>query len=374
MPARRAGARVSPFALRQALLARGGALLAAAFATGCDLLDEPATSTAPPVNYDVRAPALPTGAGTLPFDPRVARLLPETYVGTEQICDLVMVGAARTLRPEDVFGYRLPFRQARHARCLGTTGEGWADLYFRKDREALVEQIAPGTRIRVAVLAGEGGFDDYTPLEVVELLGPTPPETPRARAADEPSVADSFENPEVSHAIRTCAVTYAGQIQRVRDGALERPRDEEQEPGPTEVRYRGPSSPVPYPGSASHRLSVVCQHASGEVWVDVVFTRETFPAALDVQRGRTMALRVFRAEGGLGNHPIAVFLPLGAAEPNALPPTVADDAGVEAEAAADDADAGMANAEFQPTADPPATLAPPPAAEGTPEGNSALPL
>jgi hypothetical protein len=343
---------VSPFALRQALLARGGVLLAAAFASGCDLLDEPATSTAPPVNYDVRAPALPTGAGTLPFDPRVARLLPETYVGTEQICDLVMVGAARTLRPEDVFGYRLPFRQARHARCLGTTGEGWADLYFRKDREALVEQIAPGTRIRVAVLAGEGGFDDYTPLEVVELLGPTPPETPRARAADEPSVADSFDSPEVSHDVRTCAVTYAGQIQRVRDGSLERPRNEEQEPGPTEVRYRGPRSPVPYPGSASHRLSVVCQHASGEVWVDVVFTRETFPSALDVQRGRTMALRVFRADGGVGNHPIAVFLPLGAAEPNALPPAAPEDAGVEAESAdpAADADAGL------------------------PEGNSPLPL
>lgn len=305
------------------------ALLASLLLTGCDLLDEPATSTAPPVRYDVRAPALPTGVGTLPFDPRIARLLPETYIGTEQLCDLVMVGATRTLRPEEVFGYRLPFRQARHARCLGTTGEGWADLYFRKDRESFVEQMAPGMRIRVAVLAGEGGFDDYTPLEVVELLGPTPPETARPARVEEPGVADSFENPEPSHDARTCAVTYAGQIQRVRDGALERPRDEEQAPGPTEVRYRGPRSPVPYPGSASHRLSVVCQHASGEVWVDVVFTRETFPSALDVQRGRTMALRVFRADGGVGNHPIAVFLPLGAAEPNALP--VTDEVPVSAE-------------------------------------------
>lgn len=321
MPARRAGAFVSPSAPRHPLPVWQRALLASLLLTGCDLLDEPATSTAPPVRYDVRAPALPTGVGTLPFDPRIARLLPETYIGTEQLCDLVMVGATRTLRPEDVFGYRLPFRQARHARCLGTTGEGWADLYFRKDRESFVEQMAPGMRIRVAVLAGEGGFDDYTPLEVVELLGPTPPETPRATRVEEPGVADSFENPEPSHDVRTCAVTYAGQIQRVRDGALERPRDEEQAPGPTEVRYRGPRSPVPYPGSASHRLSVVCQHASGEVWVDVVFTRETFPSALDVQRGRTMALRVFRSDGGVGNHPIAVFLPLGAAEPNTLPVT-----------------------------------------------------
>lgn len=310
----------------------------APLAAGCDLLEEPATSTAPPVRYDVAALALPAGLGTMPFDPRVARLLPETYIGTEQICDLVMVGATRTLRPEDVFGYRLPFRQARHARCLGTTGEGWADLYFRKDREAFVDQMAPGTRIRVAVLAGEGGFDDYTPLEVVELLGPTPPETPRARRAEEPGVADSFENPEPGQAVRTCAVTYAGQIQRVRDGALETPNSEDEEPGPTEVRYRGARSPAPYPGSASHRLSVVCQHASGEVWVDVVFTRETFPSALDVQRGRTMALRVFRAEGGVGNHPIAVFLPLGAAEPNSapipaeLPPSAeTEDGGVPAE-------------------------------------------
>lgn len=313
---------------------------------GCSLLEEPAASTPPPVHYDVAAPALPAPSAQLSFDPRVARLMPDTYVGTEQLCDLTMVGAERTLRPEEVFGYRLPFARARHARCSGTTGEGWADLYFRKDREDLADQMAIGTRIRVVVLAGEGGFDDYTPLDVVAVVGPTPPDAPRHPVAEEPSVADSFDDPEVDHEVRTCAVAYGGQIQRIVNGSIEAPREEEGAPEPTEVRYRSPTSPVPYPGSASHRLSVVCQHASGESWVDVVFTRETFPSALDVIRGRTMALRVFRAEGGVGNHPIAVFLPQGAAAPSALP---VEPAAVDSDAGTPDDTGSEAAGNTQPT-------------------------
>ncbi|MCB9659070.1 MAG: hypothetical protein H6726_15570 [Sandaracinaceae bacterium] len=303
---------------------------------GCGLFDEPVSSTAPPVQYDVAAPALPAPAAQLPFDPRVARLLPQSYVGTEQLCDVVMLGAVRRLRPEEVYGYRLPFAAARHARCAGTTGEGWADLYFRKDREDLSEQITVGTRLRTIVLAGEGGFDDYTPVDVVAAVGPSPPDAPRRLITQEPGVADPFDDPPVDHEVRTCAVTYAGQIQRIADGVIEAQRDEERALEDTEVRYRVPRSPAPYPGSASHRLSVVCQHSSGESWVDVVFTRETFPSALDVVRGRTMALRVFRSDGGVGNHPITVFLPLGAAAPSPLraaePAAEQLDGGVEAAA------------------------------------------
>jgi hypothetical protein len=269
--------------------------------------------------------------------------MPETYVGTEQLCDVVMVGAERVLRAEEVYGYRLPFAKARHARCAGTTGEGWADLYLRKDREELSGEITVGVRLRTVVLAGEGGFDDYTPLDVIAVVGPTPPDAPHPPMAQEPGVADSFDEPEVDHEVRTCAVSYAGQIQRVVGGSVQAPVDEDSAPEPTEVRFRGPTSPAPYPGSASHRLSVVCQHATGESWVDVVFTRETFPSALAVARGRTMAVRVFRPDGGVGNHPIVVFLPLGAAAPTRLPvaaPASDDGQGqADGDSAADDSGA-----------------------------------
>ena len=306
-----------------------GVLLVTLAAGGCDQFTEEARVDPSRVEYDVRSPALPAGTAGLPFDPRVARLLPEEFEGTEQICDLTYVGAERPVSPERAFRLRFPTVLARHARCVGTTGQGWADLYFRKDRTELSESLARGRRIRAQIHAARGGFRDYPILEVLESIGESPDDAPTAPLEREPSVADSFVRPEPEHTHRTCAVAYAGPIERVRNGAAEILEEDEREP--TAVRYRGPRSLAPYPSSASHRMSVVCRHARGEAWVDLVFTRETFPAALDVHRGRTMAIRVVRSDGGVADYPIGVFVPLGAAAPVADDPAEPGvDGGVEA--------------------------------------------
>lgn len=294
-------------------------------ACGCGASDEaPATGPAP--EFDVGNPALPAGAANLPFDPRVATMLPDAFVGTEQICDLTFVATPRVLGHRMRTAHGSHMTRGRHIRCAGSTGQGWADLLIRKDRDDLDDITRIGMRIRTRVLAPEGGFENYPVLELLGSDGPTPEDATPSPAPSQPGVGENFEEVETGSAVHHCAVAYAGRIERLQRGTLA-PRwqpsedvDAEAQTAPTdrnplEVEYRERRRAAPYPGNASHRLAVACRHAHGESWLDVVFTRETFPSALDVRRGRTLAVRIHRPDAGLADSPIAIFVPLGRAAP-----------------------------------------------------------
>jgi len=235
-------------------------------------------------------PVLAEGAVEPALDVRVVRLAPEDTAGTERFCDLAHVGGLQELGvPTHRYGLAAeeedaPAPAITHrvlVRCQAPTGRAWADLVLRKENAGLAQFLERGTRVRVRVL-GTHGFDGHVALELLAVLGDSPPIVPEP-VREVPAGADfgALAAREVLESQRPCAVSWAGHVEPVEGEG--------------------------YPATASHHLPVVCRHVGGEAWVDVVFTRGDAVRALWIRRGEVVPLALLSAGGGAGEHPVARY-------------------------------------------------------------------
>jgi hypothetical protein len=175
-------------------------------------------------------------------------------------------------------------------RCGAPTGEGWADLIFPPPSAGLIPDVTGGKRLRVAVIAASGGFDDAPILAFLAVIGDAPAAGPLDE--DFESIRAGFDfgaldaRPELMGSSAVCAVAYASAPEPIAEEKLER-----------------------YPGGATHRLGLVCGHARGDAWVDLVFTAEQADDVLALRRGARARLRILAVEGGAAGLPIVTIAP-----------------------------------------------------------------
>jgi hypothetical protein len=211
-------------------------------------------------------------------------------VGKERACDVWMAGQPQNLGVRRGTRYPIPVAARRLVRCGAVTGEGWADLVFPPPSASLVGSVVSGKRLRVSVVAASGGFEDAPILAFLAVIGDLP---------GVPVLADDFESlqagfdfgavadsPELVGTDATCAVAYAGAPEPIAEDRLDR-----------------------YPGGATHRLGLVCAHAAGDAWVDLVFTAERVDEILALRRGARARIRILSAEGGAADLPIVALSP-----------------------------------------------------------------
>jgi hypothetical protein len=223
-----------------------------------------------------------------PLDVRALRIEPELHVGKERVCDVLLAGEPQAVGARLATRYPIPVARRRLVRCGAAAGEGWADLVFPPPSETLVEGVVGGKRLRVTVVAPSGGFEDTPILAFVAVIGDVP--VPPALDQDVRDLRAGFDFGELADrpALRgtsaICAVAYTG---------LPSPIDEDE-------RDR-------YPAGATHRLGLVCAHAAGDAWVDLVFTAERADEVLALRRGALARLRILAVEGGAADLPIVAL-------------------------------------------------------------------
>ncbi len=242
-------------------------------------------------------PALPAAEvidADAPLDMRALRIRPEHHVGKERVCDVWMAGQSQPVGTRVATRYPMRVAVRRLVRCGAVTGEGWADLVFAPASASLVGSVVSGKRLRVAVVAASGGFEDAPILEFLAVIG----DMPGVPAADEDfqSLRAGFDfgavagQPELVGTDATCAIAYASPPEPIPEDRLDR-----------------------YPGGATHRLGLVCAHAAGDAWVDLVFTAERVEEVLALRRGARARIRVLSAEGGAADLPIVALSPASGA-------------------------------------------------------------
>ncbi len=241
--------------------------------------DERAAEVAAPAAPDER---LPVGPG---FDPRLAIVRPDEHVGEERACDVAFAERVVEISGRERTRYSLRVVRRIAVQCAAPGAGGWADLVFVRERAPLAERIAAGTRVRVRVVAPDGGFAGYPVLEALAVDGRAPPLSEAAPGA-EPEPAFDFgraADPGVVGSVRRCAVDFAGRIERI-DARMRRQHG--------------------YPDEARSRIAVKCRSEGGDAWIDLVFAAEEAPAALEVARGRTLSGRVLGSSGGYADRPV----------------------------------------------------------------------
>jgi hypothetical protein len=223
-----------------------------------------------------------------PLDVRALRVEPELHLGKERVCDVLRAGEPQAIGARLGARYPVPVAARRLVRCGARAGEGWADLIFPPPSEGFVESAVSGKRLRVSVVAASGGFGDAPILAFVAVIGdvPVPPALEQDieslhAGADFGALADRAD---LLGKESICAIAYAGAPEPIREA--ERAR---------------------YPAGATHRLGLVCAHAAGDAWVDLVFTAERVEDMLALRRGARLPLRILALDGGKADLPIVTF-------------------------------------------------------------------
>lgn len=249
-------------------------LLALVFAAACSEAGRPLGPELTPTTSDW-APSVPLGepAPNAPFDPRLVRLDPTRYAGSERLCDLSYMGSPGE-SPDPAVAER------RLVRCATGEGAGWADLVFPIEAAELTEYVRLGDRIRVRV-EPEFGRDGHPTLTFVANVETTsvvePPEL-------EPPVATSFRRVAVrdDREVHTCAISWIAPVERLR------PEDE-------------------YPEGMVVHAPTLCRDDEGESWIDLAFPEVTQSAALRLRRGVVVPARLLDPSGGRAGHPIVGY-------------------------------------------------------------------
>lgn len=229
------------------------------------------------------------GAG---FDIRLARVQPGVHINTEQPCDVIFSGRPEAVEDGDAPRYELDAAHRMAIKCHAPSGEGWADLVFSPEHAERVSQVRRGRRVRIRILAADGGYFDYPIVQFVSLEGENPELARVAPSAQPDNVPNGFdlaglrEDPGLVGTTQDCAVAFADEIDLVR---------------PNDRRRRS------YPAGVQNRMTVRCKHAGGEEPADLVFMPAQALAALSVSRGSVVPVRVISRNGGFVDYPILQF-------------------------------------------------------------------
>lgn len=229
------------------------------------------------------------GAG---FDIRLVRVQPGVHLDTEQACDVIFSGRPEAVEGQEANRYEIEAAQRMAIKCHAPTGEGWADLVFSPESTSQVAEVRRGRRVRVRVLAPDGGYFDYPVVQFVALEGDNPElarVSPQSAPANVPNGFDLSalrDDPALVGTTQDCAVAFADEIDLVR---------------PNDRRRRS------YPAGIQNRMTVRCKHAGGEEPADLVFMPAQALAALGVRRGEVVPVRVISRNGGFVDHPILQY-------------------------------------------------------------------
>ncbi len=229
------------------------------------------------------------GAG---FDIRLVRVQPGVHLHTIQPCDIIFSGRPEAVEGHDAERYEADVAQRMAIKCHAATGEGWADLVFARDQASQVSQVRRGRRVRVRILAADGGYFDYPIVQYIGAEGDNP-ELARLPPRSQPmSVPNGFDlavlddDPATIGTVQQCAVVFADEIDLVQ----------------TNDRRRRA-----YPAGVQNRMTVRCKHAGGEEPADLVFMPAQALAALGVRRGEVVPVRIISRNGGFVDYPIIQF-------------------------------------------------------------------
>lgn len=277
---------MQPVRSRVAALAHVFAIvIAMSLVTGCRRAAERLPPMPQPRSRVVQDPVFDPNK---PFDFRLVRIRPEAHLLAERLCDVVFVGAAETVTRRN--GRRYPIKPAarRLVRCGAPDAESYVDLVFPPDARSFVSTIEAGMRLRVQVIASDGGFEDAPVVSFIAVLdgardvvAPKPPLTHMPIADDVELFARTVRAPQKLR----CAVAYARALERI----------------PEARAHRFPR------GATSHSI-VSCRGPRGDRFVDVVFTNRTSAQSLALVEGRVVRLSRLYPRGGEGNVPFAVML------------------------------------------------------------------
>ena len=229
------------------------------------------------------------GAG---FDIRLVRVQPGVHLDTEQACDVIFSGRPEAVEGREAARYELDAAHRMAIKCHAPSGVGWADLVFSPEAASSVDEVRRGRRVRVRILAADGGYFDYPVVQFVRVEGENPELAHAAPRAQPASVANGFDltnlrdEPGLVGTTQDCAVAFADEIELVQ---------------PNDRRRRA------YPAGIQNRLTVRCKHAGGEEPADLVFMPAQALAALGVRRGEVVPVRVISRNGGFVDYPILQF-------------------------------------------------------------------
>lgn len=243
-------------------------------------------------------PAVQPAGGTQPhrpgagFDIRLVRVQPSVHLNTVQPCDVIFSGRPEAVEGDEQERYETDAAQRMAIKCHAPTGEGWADLVFSPEASSHVSEVTRGRRVRVRILAPDGGYFDYPIVQFVSVEGSDPELAriaPRAQPATIPNGFDLSalrDDPATVGTTQQCAVAFVDEIDLIR--AHDRRRRS-------------------YPAGVQNRMTVRCKHAGGEEPADLVFMPAQALAALTVRRGEVVPVRVISRNGGFVDYPILQF-------------------------------------------------------------------
>lgn len=226
------------------------------------------------------------------FDIRLARVQPGVHINTEQPCDVIFSGRPEAVDEGGADRYELDAAHRMAIKCHAPTGEGWADLIFSPEDVSHVPEVRRGRRVRVRILAADGGYFDYPIVQFVRVEGENPELALMEPGAQPSTVPNGFDlsslrdDPGLIGTTQDCAVSFADEIDLVR---------------PNDRRRRS------YPAGVQNRMTVHCKHAGGEEPADLVFMPAQALAALGVARGEVVPVRVISRNGGYVDYPILQF-------------------------------------------------------------------
>jgi hypothetical protein len=226
------------------------------------------------------------------FDIRLVRVQPGLHIRTVQSCDVVLTGRAEGVEGREAARYGADVAQRMAVKCHAPTGEGWADLVFSRDQVRQVSEVRRGRRVRVRILAADGGYFDYPIVEFVAVDGDHAELVRSAQPAPQANVSSGFDltqvrgDPSLIGSLQSCSVAFADEVHLI-------------EP----VDRRGRS----YPAGVQNRMTVRCKHRTGEEPADLVFMPSQATAALSVQRGSVLSVRVVSANGGAVDYPVIQY-------------------------------------------------------------------
>ncbi len=245
------------------------ALIALSALSACGSTEPPqASATATTEAWNVAPPSDDPDA---PWDPRLLRMFPDVYLGTERVCDLVRVGQLQALEHRHGRRYPVPVSHRAAVRCRSPLGEGWADLVFTTDTAGLTSYARAGERIRIRALAPHG-FERMPVVAFVAHIGPAPAARPARWAWAPVPSADALADRKGPG---LCALAYVGPIE--------------------------PTDPAQASEEDAQRAVVACRHPLGEDLLALVFSRQRQFSALRLRRGEVVPVEVseHRTDSGL---------------------------------------------------------------------------
>lgn len=242
-------------------------------------------------------PAVQARPGSQPSDPeagfdiRLVIVQPGVHLNTEQPCDVVFSSRPEGIDPGRRRPYPIEAAQRIAVKCHAPSGQGWVDLLLPSSLSRRVSEIGRGRRLRIRILAAEGGYFDYPIAELVAIEHRNPRLAEDARPGPI-ALPNGFDlrslasHPGRVGTTQSCAVSLAGDIDLIQ---------------PTDRQSRN------YPAGVQNRMTVRCKHAGGEENADLLFMPAQALAALRVRRGAVVPVRILAKSGGYVDYPILLF-------------------------------------------------------------------